>query len=246
MSKLILSTLFLALYLVSTAQLSLRENQFEGYLIDSNGEKSEVIIEVEDITQPWSFQQDIMYFDKSLATGARVKREFKKHALAGDFIEYGIPNRKFVHVNYYIKGESDNNIFTTKLNKFKDETVTDFFAEVIDDRSIQVLKFHVPVEEVEEEAATEDKSSDTESGSVSTYDILLQREGHKAQSINDISFKDFFSDCSFVFNKYKEEKYRVKPRKGLGKITKSNEMLGAKLESATERIIQDFHLKCGK
>ncbi len=239
MNKLILSILFVASYLISTAQLNLRENQFEGYLIDSNGERSEVIIEVEDINQPWSFQQDIMYFDKSLATGNRVKREFKKHALAGDFIEYGIGDRKFIYINYYIKGESDKNIFATKLNKFKDETVTDFFAEVIDDRPIKVLKFYIPIDE--------DEEGETSSSSQSiTYDILFEREGFKAQSINDISFKDFFSDCPFVLNKYKEEKYRIKPRKGLGKITKSNELMGTKLEAATERIIQDFYAKCGK
>lgn len=241
MKMFLVSSLVLATFFVVMAQPVLRDNQFEGYIIDSNGEKSEVIIEVEDITQPWTFQQDIMYFDKSLATGSRVKREFKKHALAGDIIEYGIPNRKFIYVNYYIKEEDENNIFATKLNKFKDEKVTDFFAEVIDDRSIKVLKFYWPIQEEDE---NEVPVSTTEQEII--FDILLEREGHKAQSINDISFKEFFSDCTFVFNKYKDEKYRIKPRKGLGKITRSSDLMGSKLEAATERIIQDYYTKCSQ
>lgn len=229
--------------LCSIAQPVLRENQFEGYIIDNEGVRSEVIIEVEDISQPWTFQQDIMYFDKSLATGLRVKREFKKHALPGDIIEYGIPGRKFLYVDYYIKGDEDNNFFATKLNQFKDEKNTDFFAEVLDDRMIQVLRFYIPAfEEDDEEAGI----SDSEEEITVDYDILLQREGFKAQSVNDISFKDFFSDCSFVLNKYKEEKYRVKPRKGLSKIAGGSSLSGSKLAAATERIIQDYYTRCAQ
>ena len=239
---LVLISTFFA-FLFSMAQPTLRENQFEGYIIDNNGVKSEVIIEVEDISQPWTFQQDIMYFDRSLATGTRVKREFKKHALPGDIVEYGIPGRKFLYVDYYIKGAEDSNIFATKLNQFKDEKKTDFFAEVMDDRKIQVLRFYIPdLEEDDEEAGM----SDSEEEITVDYDILLQREGFKAQSVNDISFKDFFSDCSFVLNKYKEEKYRVKPRKGLSKIAGGSSLSGSKLEAATERIIQDYYTRCAQ
>jgi hypothetical protein len=233
----------LAACLSSIAQPVLRENQFEGYIVDNEGVKSEVIIEVEDISQPWTFQHDIMYFDRSLATGTRVKREFKKHALPGDIIEYGIPGRKFLYVDYYIKGDEDNNIFATKLNQFKDEKNTDFFAEVVDDRKIQVLRFYIPSQEEDEE---ETGNNDTPDESEVSYDILFQREGFSAQSVNEISFKDFFSDCPFVLNKYKEEKYRIKPRKGLAKVSGKSLLSGSKLETAADRIIQDFYARCGQ
>ena len=48
---------------VSIAQKTTRENQFEGYVITSDMVKSDVAIEVEDIHQPWSFQENIKYFD---------------------------------------------------------------------------------------------------------------------------------------------------------------------------------------
>ena len=112
-------------------QKSLKPNQFEGYTISVDGIRKECIIEVEDHTFPWAFQENVRVFDKSLLGGTRIKREQKTVITAGEIIEYGYAGKRFVHVSYYVKGEKEDNKLKSAFGKFKDEKNTEFFAEVI-------------------------------------------------------------------------------------------------------------------
>lgn len=226
-------------------QKTLRDNQFEGYIIAFDGTRSEVAIEIEDASQPWTFQDGVKYYDKGLLTGARVKRELKKDLIAGEIIEYGFGQRRFVHVNYLVKGKGDD-ILKTSMDKIKGEKNTDYFAEIIKDGTIQLLKFYQPPvisDEDYDDAALVTKLT-TESKE--TFDILISREGIKAKSIQEINYKTYFEDCPFVLNKFENKRYKINPTSGLKKLLKSDGISGVKLEAAAIAIIDDYNLKCLK
>ena len=86
-----------------------------------DGTRKEGIIEVEDHTFPWAFQENIRTFDKSLLGNSRIKREQKTLITAGDIIEYGFAGKRFVHVSYYVKGDKEDNKLKSAFGKFKDE-----------------------------------------------------------------------------------------------------------------------------
>lgn len=87
----LLQLIFISMF----AQKSNTENRFDGYIVYSDGTKKEGILEVEDASLPWSFQENVKYFDKSLLSAGRVKREQKINCVPGEIIEYGFDNRKF-------------------------------------------------------------------------------------------------------------------------------------------------------
>ncbi len=229
---------------VSIAQKTTRENQFEGYVITSDMVKSDVAIEVEDIHQPWSFQENIKYFDKVLLTGARVKRELKKLCIPGEIIEYGFAGRKFVYVNYYVKGNEE--LLTSTLSKIKGDKNTDYFAEVIKEGKVSLLRFYQPPVIAEEDNYNEELMKEYIEASSMGYDILVARPGQKAQSIEDVGFKGFFEDCDFVVKKYEAERYKMKPSKGLKALLKSDRLSGIKLETAARSILADYDAHCAK
>ena len=112
---------------VSFSQPKLRDNQKTGYIILSDGSRTEVAVEVDDAAQPWTFQSGIRYYDKALLTGTRIKREQKKDVVPGEVVEYGFENRRFLYVNYYVKGKGEDALKAT-AERFKGDKNTDFFA----------------------------------------------------------------------------------------------------------------------
>ncbi len=227
------------------AQTKLRDNQFEGYIITADGTRSEVAIEIEDHTLPWTFQDDVKYYDRSLLTGARVKRELKKNMIAGEIIEYGFADKRFIHINYFVKGKGDD-VLKSTMDKLKGEKNTDFFAEVIKEGNIQLLKFYWPPV-----ISDDDYDDDATVNKITTeakqnFDILIARSGHKPKAIQEINYKTFFEDCAFVINKFENKRYKFTPTSGLKKLLKSDSLSGAKLESASMAIYDDYIQKCDK
>lgn len=242
-----LSLLFiLTLSSQGIAQKSLKPNQYEGYTIAADGTRKEGIIEVEDHTFPWAFQENVKIFDKSLLGNARIKREQKTVITAGEIIEYGYAGKRFIHVSYYVKGEGEDNKLKSSFGKFKDEKNTEFFAEVIKEGKISLLKFYLPPtiadEDYENEATIQKYIDDANA----TYDILVMRDLEKPKSIEDTSFKNFFKDCEFVVNKHETGKYKIKPDKGLKGFKDKGRLSGPKLEEATNVVMADYEANCGK
>ncbi len=227
-----------------------KANHFEGYIITADSVRKEVAIEVEDTQQPWSFQQDVRYFDKSLLNGGRVKRELKKECNPGEVLEYGFQNRRFVSVQYYIKGADEDNKLKEAFGKFKGEKNIDFFAEVIQEGNVLVAKFHIPPVIADEDYDSDEKMRSHIKTCEEQYDLLVFRKGLKPISISDISFKDFFADCAFVVKKYDEQRYKLKPVKGIKSGIKSvfspDKLMGAALKTAVDAILADYDGKCRK
>jgi hypothetical protein len=226
-----------------------KDNQFLGYIITADSVRQEVAIEVEDIRQPWSFQQDVKYFDKSLLTGARVKRELKKDCIPGEIIAYGFENRQFIYVQYYIKGTDEDNRIKEAFGKFKGEKNVDFFAEVIQEGTISAARFHIPPvigEEDYDQAETMQAHIDK---SAAEFDILVYRKGFSPVSVSDISFKEFFADCPLILRKYEEKRYKIQPVKGIKanivSIFNPDKLLGDKLQIAVKPILRDYET-CSK
>ncbi len=227
------------------AQVKLRPNQYEGYIILNDLTKKEVIIEVEDANLPWTFQEKVRYFDKSLATGLRVKRENKKDCLPGEIVEYGFGARKFMCVNHYVKDSKDKNIISSTISKVKNDKNTDFFAEVIYDKKITAFVFYVAPEIADEDyddLATMDKYKQT---SESEFDILLSQKNMKPKSVSDINFKNFFIDCPVVLKKFEAGQYEIKPSKGLDVAKVKKGLAGPKLKAAVDVILLDYATMCG-
>jgi hypothetical protein len=247
MQRILSICLFILVFLyVANAQTKLRENQYEGYVILEDSSRMEVIIEVEDNTYPWAYQQDILFFDTSKATGVRVKREEKKYCLPGEYIEYGFNGRRFVAIQYYVKSKGEDNAITTAIGKFKNEKNTDFFAEVMREGQVSLLKFYIPPvisdEDYDDPTIIQDYIKDSEN----SYDILLLKGDMPAKPIQDADFDSYFKGCAFVLKKYEEGRYTLKPSKGLKGLLSSNALSGQKLMQAAERIVNDFDQRCGK
>lgn len=242
------SLLLILLHTQAICQGKSRTNQFEGYIITADSLRKEVAIEVEDIKQPWSFQQEVRYFDKALLQGGRVKREQKKECLPGEVIEYGFQDRKFVHVQYYIKGADEDNKFKETFGKFKGEKNIDFFAEVLRSDAVSVAKFHIPPVIADDDYDSDEKMESHIKTCTEQYDLLVFRKGVKPISISDVSFKEFFADCPFVLKKYDEERYKLKPVKGIKAGIKSvfspDKLMGIKLMTAVDGILADYDTKC--
>jgi hypothetical protein len=228
------------------AQPVLRENQFEGYVISEDSARTEVIIEVEDHTYPWAYQQDVMFFDKSKVTGTRVKREEKKFCLPGEYIEYGFNGRRFVAIQYYVASKGEDNAIKSAIGKFKSEKNTDFFAEVVREGRVSLLKFHIPPvisdEDYDDPKIMEDFIKESADG----YDILVRSDILGPKAIQDADFEKYFEGCAFVLKKYDEGRYTIKPSKGLKGLLASNALSGQKLLQAAERVLGDYDQRCNK
>ena len=226
-------------------QTKLKDNQKEGYIIMADGTKSEVAIEVEDPTQPWTFQSDIKYYDRALLTGARIKRELKNDAYPGEVLEYGFENRRFLHVNYFVKGKGED-VFKSTVEKIKGDKATDFFAEVIHDGKIQLLRFYMPPdisdEDFESEEAMQKHIKDVESN----YDILIKREIVGTKAIQEMNVKAYFEDCPSVLNRFEKNLYKIKPKSGIKKLLSDDALAGIKLENAALTVVRDYENKCNK
>lgn len=227
-------------------QKSLKPNQFEGYTISADGSRKELIIEIEDHTFPWAFQENVRVFDKSLLKNDRIKREQKTVITAGEIIEYGYAGKKFVHVSYYVKGEKEDNKLKSAFGKFKDEKNTEFFAEVIKEGKISLLKFYLPPSIADEDYEDEAKIQKYIDDAKASYDILIMRDLEKPKSIEDTSFDNFFKDCTFVVNKHETGKYKIKPDKGLKGFKDKGRLSGPKLEEASNAVLADYETNCGK
>jgi len=246
MNKFLSLIFILSLSSQMIAQKSLKPNQYEGYTIALDGTRKEGIIEVEDHTFPWAYQENVRIFDKSLSGNSRIKREQKTVIIAGDIIEYGYAAKRFVHVSYYVKGEKEDNKLKSTFGKFKDEKNTEFFAEVIKDGKISLLKFYFPPTISDEDYEDEAKIQKYIDDANATYDILVMRDLEKPKSIEDTSFKNFFKDCEFVTNKHETGKYKIKPDKGLKGFKDQGRLSGQKLEEATNAVMADYDTNCGK
>ncbi len=239
---------FLLLVLISNhthGQIKLRPNQYEGYILMADSRKKDIIIEVEDAGLPWTFQEKVKYFDKSLATGVRIKRENKKDIIPGEVVEYGFGARKFIYVNHHVKDKKDKNIVSSAFSKFKDEKNSDFFIEVIKDDKIQVLIFYVAPKISDEDYENDDIMDKYKKTSEATFDILLSKKDTKPTSVSDINFKSFFADCLFVVKKFEDGKYEIKPSKGLNVFFTKGGLGGSELLSAVNFILKDYADNCG-
>lgn len=243
-------SVFFLMYLVFTAntimigQSKLKDNQKEGYIITADGTKSEVAIEVEDPKQPWTFQSDVKYYDKALLTGARIKREQKNDAYPGEIIEYGFDNRRFLHVNYYVKGKGED-VFKSTVEKIKGDKTTDFFAEIIHDGKIQLLKFYLPPAISDEEYENEEVMKKYIEESSANYDILIKREALGTKPIQEMNVKSYFEDCPSVLGRFEKNLYKIKPKSGIKKLLSEDGLYGIKLENAALTVIKDYDNKCG-
>lgn len=223
------------------SQPLLKGNQMVGYIISADGTKSEVGLEIEDETLPWTFQHDVRYFDKSLLTGKRIKRELKTVAIPGEIVEYGFGDRRFKAVTYNLSSK-EGDILQSTLESIKGEAIKGFFAEVIHEGPITLMKFYLPPN------IEDDEDPDALKSYVSTvsksYDILIQRGNLTAKPIQNINVNSYFEDCPFVLQKFKEKKYPFNPSSGLKKLLSKSELSGIKLENAAKKVLQDFDTKC--
>lgn len=245
MGRIVFSFCLMTLFWFSAvSQVKLKENQKEGYIISADGTRTEVAIEVEDPTQPWTFQSDVRYYDRALLTGARIKRELKNIAYPGEIIEYGFENRRFLHVNYYVKGK-DEDVFTSTVEKIKGDKATDYFAEVIHDGKIQLLRFYVPPVIVEGDYENEEVMSAYTKESEAGYDIIIKKDGVGTKAIQEMNVKVFFEDCPIILNRFEKNLYKIKPKSGIKKLLSDDTIYGIKLENAAMTVIRDYENKCG-
>jgi len=239
--------IFLIFYvnaLLAYSQKANTENRFEGYIIYADGSRKDGIIEVEDSTFPWTFQESIKFFDKSLLAGGRVKREQKTNCVPGEIIEYGFSDRKFIHVSYYVKGPDEDNVLKSSFGKFKGEKNTDYFAEIYKPGKVSLLKFFIPPILTDEDYDDTELMKKHAEQSKTSFDILITRQGEKPKSIDDISIKGFFKDCTYVVDKYNNGKYKIKSGKSLKAMFKSEKLPGVKLEEAAIDILADYNKNC--
>lgn len=231
---------------LASAQKANTENRFEGYIIYADGSRKDGIIEVEDSTFPWAFQENIKFFDKSLLTAGKIKRDQKTNCIPGEIIEYGFSERKFVHVSYYVKGPDEDNVLKSSFGKFKGEKNTDYFAEIYKPGKVSLLKFYIPPILTDEDYDDAELMKKHVEQSKTSFDILITKSDEKPKSIDDISIKGFFKDCPYVLDKYSNGKYKIKPGKSLKAMFKSEKLPGVKLEEAANDILSDYESHCSK
>ncbi len=246
MHYLVIIVLCMSFHLNGQAQKSKTENRFEGYIIFADSVKKVGIIEIEDVNQPWTFQENVKFFDKALLSAGRVKREQKFNCNPGEIIEYGINDRVFKHVSYYVKNLEEDNILKSTYGRIKGDKNTDYFAEVFKSGKVSLLKFYIPPSISEDDYDNDELMKEYVEKSKTSYDILITRGVEKPKSIDDISIKNFFKDCDFVVKKYNDSKYKLKPGKSLKAMFKGDKLPGSKLEEAARDIVADFELHCNK
>ncbi len=241
--KYLLVAACLLMALVIQSQPVLKGNQMVGYIITEDGIKKEVGLEIEDETLPWTYQHDIRYFDKTLLTGKRIKKELKTVAEPGIITEYGFGDRRFKAVTYNLSSK-EGDILQATLETIKGEAIKGFFAEVISEGPITLMKFYLPP------TLTDDDYDDPEvmkkyvTSVTKSYDVLIQRGNQTAKPIQNINVNTYFEDCPFVLQKFKDKKYPINPSTGIKKLLSKSELSGIKLENAAKRVVIDFESKC--
>jgi hypothetical protein len=243
---------FLILFIIQigNSQTVLKENQFEGYIVMKNGDKKEGIIEIGNISLPWSYQEDVKFFDKAVLSKPKVKKDDKMECKPGEVIEYGIGTSKFMLVEYQNMDGSANNVngLTAGLSALKNATQTKYFAELFREGKISVYKFY------NSPPGFYATSGDAQAANMDAlihdcktkYDILIEKDGEKAKSFEGISIKKFFKDCEMVVKKYDEGKYTKKPVKGLKSYVKSGMLKGEALANSANEMIVDYEANCAK
>ncbi|MBK7634073.1 MAG: hypothetical protein IPJ13_07055 [Saprospiraceae bacterium] len=123
--------------------------------------------------------------------------------IPGEIIEYGFENKRFMHVSYYVKGKGED-ILKATAEKFKGDKNTDYFAEIVHDGKIKLLRFYIPPviadEDYDDKSIMEKYIQNARDG----YDILISREGLGTKAIQEINVKSFFEDCPFILNKFEK------------------------------------------
>jgi hypothetical protein len=230
------------------AQTELKSNQFEGYIIMSNGDRQEGIIEIKNIREPWRFQETFKFFDKSLLSGDKVKKSEKMECKPGEVIEYGFGDKRYVLVSYTNNNQAQGNALTTGISAIKSATQTQHFAEVYREGKVSLYRFYnsppAGYVTVGEEEAEEMKSFIEDCKK--NYDILIEKGDEKAKSFEDVLVKKFFKDCPFVVEKYEDNKYTKKPVKGLKSMIKSSLLRGEPLAAAALEMVIDYEANCMK
>jgi hypothetical protein len=248
MQKLFLFICFILFTSSVFSQAELKENQFEGYIIQKNGTKKEGIIEIKNIRQPWSFQEPFKFFDKSLLGNDKIKKSDKMECIPGEVIEYGFGDKRYVLVNYVNNNQAEGGTLTTGLSALKNATQTKYFAEVYREGKVSLFRFYNSPPEFyvtsgEDEAA---KMRDFIEDCKKNYDILIEKGEEKAKSFEQISIKKFFKDCPFVIKKYEDNLYTKKPVKGLKSMIKDSLLRGEPLAAAALEMIVDYEANCMK
>lgn len=249
MKKLIQNLLLLLMTTITIAQTELKENQFEGYIITNDGKKVEGIVEINNIKYPWSFQESILFFDKSLLEdNEKVKRKEKSKYKPGDITEYGFGDKRFVSISYNDNNTLDNNDVNETLGMIKSVTKTKYFAEVYYSGNISIYRFYSSPTGFSVHAGEQQMKEYDEyiEKCITTYNILIEREGEKAKAFDDINIKKFFKDCSVVVKKYENNEYTKKPVKGLKSLVKDAMLRGEPLLEAVLEIVNDYEKNCSK
>lgn len=248
MNKFLLILLFQAAHIICFSQESLKANQFEGYIIMKNGDRKEGIIEIKNIHHPWSFQETIKFFDKSLLNGDKVKAKDKKEYSPGEVIEYGFGEKRYVLVSYTNNNQAEGGTLTSGLSALKSATQTKHFAEVYREGKVSLYRFYnsPPDFYTTSGAAEAQKMEDFIRDCKTNYDILIEKGEEKAKSFEDVSVKKFFKDCELVVKKYEDGKYTKKPVKGLKSMISAGLLRGEALAASAMEMIIDYEANCSK
>lgn len=227
------------------SQDAMRSNQMDGYIISADGTRTEVGLEIEDEELPWTFQTDVRYFDRSLLTGDRVRKEHKTVAEPGEVVEYGFDGRRFIAVIYntYAQG---GNIFKNTLESIKGDGDEGYFAEVVTEGDIQLLRFYLPPEIDDEDYDSPRAMERYIKDAIKTYDILIYKDGLPIKPVQSIKIKTYFGDCDFVMKKFKDKRYKINPSTGFKKVFSGDDLSGTRLENAAKKVAEDYQSKCGK
>jgi len=230
------------------AQSELKENQFEGYVIKADGKRMDGIVEIKNISHPWSFQETVLFFDKSLLDNEKVKKKEKTECRPGEYVEYGFQDRRYALVSYTNLNQASGGTTTTAMSVMKGATQTKFFAEVFREGKVSLYRFYnsPPDFWVTTGDAQAQEMQTFIRDCKENFDILIEKEGEKAKAFGGISVKKFFKDCDFVVQKYEDKKYTKKPVKGLKSAFASENLRGDALANAAMEMITDYEAECAK
>lgn len=230
------------------AQMELKENQFEGYVVKADGSKMEGIVEIKNIKQPWSFQETILFFDKSLLDNEKVKKKEKTECKPGEYIEYGIQDKRYGLVSYTNMNQASGGTTTTAMSVMKATTQNKFFAEIYREGKVSLYRFYnsPPDFWVTSGDAQAQEMESFIRDCKENFDILIEKEGEKAKAFGGITVKKFFKDCDFVVQKYEDKKYTKKPIRGLKSALSSESLRGDALANAAMEMITDYESECAK
>ncbi|MCB9308830.1 MAG: hypothetical protein H6567_02080 [Lewinellaceae bacterium] len=230
------------------SQQELKENQFEGYIIMKNGDRRDGIIEISNINLPWSFQETIKFFDKSLLDNKKVKKSEKEECKPGDVIEYGIEGRRYLVVSYSNKNNVDGNALNSAIGLAKNLSQTKFYAELYREGKVSLYRFYNSPPEFYITSGEQEGKDMHEyiEKCKNEFDILIEKGEEKAKAFDDVNIKKFFKDCDYVVKKYQDKKYTKQPVKGLKSMVQQSFIRGDALAAAAMEMIEDYEANCAK